>query len=102
MEEFDTSLTTNAKNNNDQPPSTAPKIKYEPLIIRKKEYSSSSDLYSSNKSSNGKRNFKKFKKIPKITQRFPGKASSNSQFISFKDEPLDINTQFELFMRSKR
>jgi hypothetical protein len=52
MEEFDTSLTTNTANI-DQPPSTAPKIKYEPLIIKKKEYSSSSDFYASNKSSNG-------------------------------------------------
>lgn len=102
-EYFDESFTTNPTNS-DQPPSTAPKIKYEPLIIKKKDYSCSSHLYtnSTSTSSIGKRNYKKFKKIPKITQQFSSKSATNSQFISLKDEPLDINSQFEIFMRSKR
>jgi hypothetical protein len=53
--------------------------------------------------SGSKVNFKKFHKVPKATQgNQPRKSTKNQLFKSFKDEPFDINTQFELFMSSAK
>ncbi len=64
--------------------------------------------------SNGKVNYKKFVKIPKATQIkniFATESNQNkkdendkntSLFKSFKEEPFDVNTQFQFFINSKR
>jgi hypothetical protein len=48
-------------------------------------------------------NFKKFQKVPKATQGSqPRKSAKNQLFKSFKEEPFDVNSQFELFMSSAK
>jgi hypothetical protein len=50
-------------------------------------------------------NFKKFHKVPKASQsqQRNGAAAGGSQFFrSFKNEPFDVNSQFEIFISSAK
>lgn len=87
-------------------PSIQAKVKYEPLIVIKKE----SGSYSS--TNDGRVNFKKFRKIPKASQIVSSNTGSNTvstnttkkddknKFRSFKQEPFDLDSQFEMFISS--
>lgn len=72
------------------------KVKFESLI--KKEYRTQNV-----DQPNGHRvNFKKFRKIPKATRQDTNTRGNNALFKSFKNEPFDVNSQFESFMSSIR
>lgn len=66
-------------------------VKYEPLVKIK--------TLSSYENSNyvGKKNFKKFKKVPKANKK-----ESQSFFKSFKHEEFNVDSQFQLFMSSNK
>ncbi len=86
------------------------KIKFEPLIVKKLK----NEPDGNQNFPNGKVNYKKFVKIPKAshtknifaTTAFQNKKDenekNNSLFKSFKEEPFDLNTQFQYFINSKR
>nr|QNH68103.1 nibrin [Brachionus koreanus] len=72
-------------------PSAQIVVKYEPLIRSR----TCSSFESSNW--NGKKNFKKFKKIPKAIKK-----ENQSLFKSFKQEEFNVDSQFEMFMSSNK
>jgi len=71
------------------------KIKFESLI--KKEYTTQRVV----QQDGHKVNFKKFRKVPKATRNSQEK-NPNEKFKNFKNEPFDVNSQFDSFMNSIR
>lgn len=79
-------------------PSAQVVVKYEPLIPKNKSF-----LSYQNSNQEGKKNFKKFKKVPKAINMFSKmKKDNQSLFISFKQEEFNVNSQFEMFMKSNK
>ncbi len=70
------------------------KIKFENLVKKelKQELTSTGDT--------NKVNYKKFRKVPKNLSGSQQTNSKKSLFKSFKNEKLDIETQFSQFMQS--
>ena len=65
-------------------------------------------VYNSNEKRT-KVNFKKFKKVTKMVKSMSSDGSHSNRsakkdelFKSFKDEPFDLNSQFDMFMSSMR
>lgn len=78
------------------------KVKFEPMIKRssiKRENVSTLGSNSSSGGENTQRNFKKFKKVPKASQKAVGEKSI---FKSVKQEKFDLDSQFNEFMNSMR
>ena len=73
------------------------KIKFENLITKTFKNELKDDAQNM---TNGKVNFKKFRKVPKASQSIINK--ENKLFKSFKNEPFDLNTQFDSFINSMR
>lgn len=73
------------------------KIKFESLV--KKEFKYDISATSGIEPTNGKVNFKKFRKVPKNLSKTNEK---KTLFKSFKDEPFDVDSQFDQFMSSMR
>jgi len=78
------------------------------LIVKKSKHESDENQ----NLPNGKVNYKKFVKIPKATRIKNIFATNQNKvdeidrndnlFKSFKEEPFDVNTQFQYFISSKR
>ena len=93
------------QNNEQENDASNTQIKFEKLVVKKiktEEYSS----YESQSANGNIKKFKKFKKIPRASQlkseiKSPNN-SNTSMFKVFKNEPFDVNSQFELFMNSQK
>jgi hypothetical protein len=85
--------------------STQAKVVYMPLVVKTKTEKSSYD----EDGEKVKINFKKFKKIPKLTatttqsnlnHNHNHNHKKKDKFKRFKEEPFDLNSQFDMFMSS--
>jgi len=93
------------ENNENSSSGSQLKVKFESLV-KKESVQTSQIVFGEVSEQNRRRNFKKFKKVPKkfqLSARSSGPDGREKRFKSVcKSEPFDVNSQFDSFMNSMR